>query len=132
MTRAALVSNTASESAAEAVRVRKTYCRAEPRSSSERASNLAQDPTPAASRDHPSRRRNIALSRAWRQALAPAAGLRHLFQESVAENSSRPAVQVATVPAGSPVVNTGVGRLSALRTPLLWPTSLSGQPLVPA
>jgi hypothetical protein len=131
VTRAALVSSTASESAAEVVRERKTFCRAEPRSRSERANISPRIPRLPVSGSSVSTTVHLAVS--GRTGSVGACGRSStLFQESVAENSSRPAVQVATVPAGSPVGNTVVGRLSAMMRPRVWPTSLSGPPLVPA
>ena len=131
VTRAALVSSTASKSAAEVVRERKTFCRAEPRSLSERASISPRIQRLPVSGSSVSTTEHLAVS--GRVGSVGACGRSStLFQESVAENSSRPAVRVATVPAGSPVGNTVVGRLSAPMRPRVWPTSLSGGPLVAA
>ena len=128
MTRAALVSSTASVSAAEVVKERKTSCRTEPRSRSERASISPRIPRLPFSGSSVSTTEHLAVS--GRTGSVGVCGRSSsLFQESVAENSSRPAVQVATVPAGSPVGNTVVSRLSALTRPRVWPTSLSGPPL---
>jgi hypothetical protein len=131
VTRVALVSRTASESAAEVVRARKTSSRAEPRSRSERASISPRMPRLPVSGSSVSRMEHLAVSgRAGR--VGEGGRSSTVFQESVAENSSRPAVQIAMVPAGSPVGKTVVNRLSALRRARVWPTSLSGPPLVPA
>ena len=128
VTRAALVSSTASVSAAEVVRERKTFCRTEPRSRSERASISPRIPRLPVSGSSVSTTEHLAVS--GRTGSVGVCGRSStLFQESVAENSSRPAVQVATVPAGSPVGNTVVSGLSALTRPRVWPTSLSGPPL---
>ena len=131
VTRITLVSSTASESAAEAVRERKTFCRAEPRSRSERASISPRISRQPVSGSSVSTTEHLAVS--GRTGSVGACGRSStLFQESVAENSSRPAVHVATVPAGSPVGNTVVSCPSALTRPRVWLTSLSGPPLVPA
>jgi hypothetical protein len=132
VTRAALVSRTAPDKAAVIVRERKTVSSAEPRSRSERARI-----SPRISRLH---RAGSSVSTTAQRAVSGRVGnvgasgtSSRLSQESVAENSIRPAVQVAMVPAGSPVVSTAVvSRLSAPRRPRDPPASLSGQPSVPA
>jgi hypothetical protein len=128
-TRVALVRRTASESAAEVARVRKTFSRAEPRSRSERASISPRTSRLTVSGSSVSKTEHRAVS--GRAGSVGASGRSSSpLQESVAENSSRPAVRVAMVPAGSPVGNTVVDRLSTPTRPLVRPTSLSGSPLV--
>jgi hypothetical protein len=132
VTRVALVSRTASKSAAEVVRERKTFSRAEPRFRSERARISPRISRLRVSGSSVSTTEHFAVSgRAGSVGVCGRSSI--LLQESVAENSSRPAVRVATVPAGSPVGNTVVGgRLAALSRPRVGPTSLSGPPLVVA
>ena len=91
VTRVALVSRTASESAAEIVRERKTFSRAEPRSRSERASisprtsRLPVSGSSVSKTEHPAGRGRAG-------SVCPFGRSSIVFQESVAENSSRPAV----------------------------------------
>jgi hypothetical protein len=131
VTRVTLVSNMASESAAEVARERKTLSRAEPRSRSERArisprtSRLPVSGSSVSMTEHLADSGGAASVGAFGRSSS-------VSQKSVAENCSRPAVRVATVPAGSPVGKTVVGRLSAPIRPRVRPTSLSGPPLVRA
>lgn len=132
ITQAALVSRTASESAAVIVRERRMVSRAEPRSRSERARI-----SPRISRLGIA---GSSVSTTEERAVSGRAGSvgdrdtsSRLSQESVAENSIRPAVLVAMVPAGSPVGSTAVvSWLSAPRRPRVPPASLSGPSFVPA
>jgi hypothetical protein len=129
--RVALVSRTASERAAVMVRERKTVSRADPRPVAERA------------------RISPMIARLWlagssvsnteHRAHSGSGGSEgvgsicsRVSQQSVAENSMRPAVPVAMVPAGSPVGSTAAGRRAASRRPPFRPASLSGPPLVGA
>jgi hypothetical protein len=129
--RVALVSRTASERAAVMVRERRTASRTEPRSVAERARI-----SPLIVRVWPAR---SSVSTTEHRAHSGGGGsvvrggiCSMVSQQSVAENSTRPAVRVAMVPAGSPVGSTAASGLAASRRPPLRPTSLSGPPLVGA
>ncbi len=131
-TRVALVSRMASERAAVIVRERKTVSRAEPSSRSERARI-----SPRISRLGIA---GSSVSTTEERAASGKVGsvgergtCSKLSQERVAENSIRPAVLVAMVPAGSQVGSTAVvSRLSAPRRRRVPPAFLSGPPFAPA
>src|SRR5215212_3513956 len=127
VTRATLVSRMASESAAVIVRERKTDSRAEPRSSSERARISPRISRPPFAGSSISTTEHRAVSGRVGSVGAGTASS-SLSQESVAENSIRPAVLVATIPAGSGVGSTAATRLSTLRGPRIPPAPFSGPP----
>jgi hypothetical protein len=130
VTRVALVSRTASESAAVVVRERKRVSRAEPRSRSERARISPRIPRLHLAGSLVSTTEHRAVS--GRAGSVGACDMSStLSQETVAENSISPAELVASIPAGSPVGNTVVSRLSALTRHRVPPASLSGPRLVP-
>jgi hypothetical protein len=129
--RVALVSRTASERAAVMVRERRMVSRADPRSVAERAriSPMISREWLAGSSVSTTEHR----AHAGKGGSVGAGGIcSGVSQQSVAENSIRPGVLVAMVPAGSPVGSTAASGLAASRMAPLRPASLSGQPLVGA
>src|SRR5215216_5083468 len=120
VTRAALVWRMASESAAVIVRERKMVSRAEPRSPSERARISPRISRPPFAVSSVSTTEHRAVS--GRVGSVGAGGTSSILsQENPAENSIRPAVLVATVPAGSGVGSTAAILFSALRRPRFPP-----------
>jgi hypothetical protein len=127
--RAALVSRTAPESAAVMVRERRTVSRAEPSSAAERARISPRMARVPSARSSVSTREHRVFP--GREGSVGAGGILSMVcQESVAENSIRPAAHVAMVPAGSRVGSTGASGLAAWRRARDPPIRLSGPPLV--
>ena len=130
-TRAARVSRSASESDAAIVSDRRTVSRAEPRSRSESARISPRTSRRPSAGSSVSTTEHRTFSGKTGSVGAGGTSSEH-FHENFAENSTRPAVRVAIVQAGSLVGSTAVSRLSARRRPRVPPASLSAPPVAPA